>query len=806
MADESMTDVKLTWDDPNFTSHITPDHLKITSVCEEFGNLLGICSETCEQVKRQVLAESKLDPLPALKVRIGFSEHDVVRYLGSRPGGQMFLALVCALVTAFDPWESAQILATLIEWHLEQKERCPLAEHIHPLLSAINARCQLSGFAEHIVDYEIIISGELRDRGHHAASLGRLEKTPGIEAVIKLVDLLVFIQAETLNERKVKAFSVYAGSCAPWIAALVRWWLHMEPPMVVGTGSSRSDTFRHGEVKVGIILVFQTEGHTPEDIKIKRFCSGTDRDDWHLGLGRAKQYGGLVRIETYFRLMLNAFRLDRGQANLAAVEVIPFALTEARKRLTMCSEGCVVRDRWGAPCETTTDLSSKKAKLRQQSGTSGTDVHKISTDRFEPFPERRDINTILRLVDGCGGKHMQDLRSKQMGMAMAIHDHPQASLFLGQMRFAYDLAEWEKGGFRSQLRAMVEPSATTIFDEQMAHIVAMILALSLFRNPEQLLVRPDPFIWKDPEIEPSTVISAICRLFRKQEACCDVMEWHRVCRKLAGESWDEAPEENYRERQQTILSCHGGQLVWPVILFSRVLPAEGESYLRLHWRRGAIYDEATRRPYQSVIGVDNRTEPETVSQSVFEIPSRLAISDMSASQSHIKVLRKVDGAVLRCAMARFLGSRNFRANECLVDPSGVFRTLASAERIGMCLHNPDVPMDIAVPMDTDVGSPSALPGVYLCSPEEAMPWYWDWANKADDQDAARRGLDALLKYARSDRDRPGAVAVVPATDNDEMRLFALSKPVGAHVAVRQRACLACCVKFCKEFGFGILVL
>ncbi|KAI1414410.1 hypothetical protein F5Y13DRAFT_197403 [Hypoxylon sp. FL1857] len=805
MADEHMTDMKLTWDDLEFTSHPNEDYLKVASACSEFGKTLKICWETCWQVEKQVLADENT-PLPSLKVIIGFSEHDVVRHLGGTLGGLKFLALACTLVTAFDPSECAQVLATLMERHLEQEEQqSPTADQLCPLMSAINARCQLSGFAEHILDYEIIISHGLRDRDHHAASLSRLGKTPNTEAVIKLVELLVLLQVGKFKDRELKAFSVYTGSCAPWIAAFVRWWLHKEPLMFVEDEPSGSEKFREGETKAGIKIVFPTDDDTPEDIKIRGIYSEADWEDWYFGLGRAEQYGGLVQIDTYFRLMLNAFRLDRGQANMAAVEVIPFALSEARKRLTMCSEGCVSRDRWGAPCEATTDLGSTKAKLRQQPGTAGSDLHKIFTDRFEPFPERQDINKILGLIGGCEGKHMQDLRSKQMDMGMLIHDHPQAAAFLGQKKYASELAEWEKGEFRSQFRAMVAPGATTIFDEQMAHIVATILALSLFRDPEQLLVRPDPFVWRDPELEPSTVISAIFRVFRWQEACCDVAEWHRVCRKLAGEQWDGTREQE-QCRQHAIISSGSGQAVWPVILFSKTLPTDGESYLRLQWHRGSIYDEESGRPYLGVVGVDSRTEPSIVSQSAFEIPSRLTISDTSASGGHVEVVREEDDRILRCALVRAV---NGRLSETRVDPSGVFRTLASAERIGMCSHNSEALMDITNPVDTDAGTTAAIPEVYLCSPDDAMPWYWGWVHRADAKDAVWRGLGPLLVSVRSDAssgDRPGAVAVVPTAGSDEMQLFALAKPVGAHVAVRQRACLSCCVKFCREFGFDILVL
>ncbi|KAI1091757.1 hypothetical protein F5B19DRAFT_493167 [Rostrohypoxylon terebratum] len=53
---------------------------------------------------------------------------------------------------------------------------------------------------------------------------------------------------------------------------------------------------------------------------------------------------------------------------------------------------------------------------------------------------------------------------------------------------------------------------------------------------------------------------------------------------------------------------------------------------------------------------------------------------------------------------------------------------------------------------------------------------------------------------------PGAIAVIATAGDETMRMFALAKPVGAHVALRNKACVECCLKFCKENGFEILGL
>ncbi|KAI2778182.1 hypothetical protein F4815DRAFT_249356 [Daldinia loculata] len=808
-----MADVNNAWENTNFMFLLSEDYSGITSACDKLGDLLGICDETCEEVKEKVLANFTPITIPPLCVTIGFPSQGIAHYLGSKPGGQRFLALVCTLVTAFNLSECAQVLVNLMGRHLKFGEiRCPTAEQLNPLLNTVEARCNLSNFASHVVDYEIILSHELRKRYHGAAFLGRLAKTPDANTVAKLAELLILHQAGGPNDGKPKAITIQAGRCVPWIVAFLRWWLRKEPMVYIGEGQSpQYEKLIQGETNIGIKLVLPTQKDAPEPIRIRAIYSESHWEDWNFHQGHAEHYNGLVPMRTYFRLMLNALKLDQGQANEAAVEVIPYALSTARKGLTMCSEGCVPRSRWGSPCDTTTDIAGAKSKLWQKSqeedkeGILASEVLKISSGRFEPFPERADINSILQLVGGCEGKHMQDLRSRQMGLP--LWGHKEAAAFLEQARHEDERKDW-LAGFRSQF-PLGQPGPTTIFVEQIAHIVATILVLSLFRNSEGLMVRPDPFIWQNAEFAPSTAISAICRISRAQTACCDVTEWHRVCRKLAGE-----PEGRSEiERRNAIISCGAGQVVWPAVTLDWKLPVNDESYLRLHWCRGKIFNHHGYRLYRSIVAMNSRVTPVLASRSAPVIPPRLTPSNASGvkqTQYGFNLqLHPLDNQVLECCLLRSFESEGNRITFAALDPTGVLKTLASAERIESCPHDEHASVNVVTTTNAlggDGNAAAIFPDVYLCTPEDALPWLRDWARRADVQQVARQGLSEILAHVRGAEGPPGAVAVIPTAADDRLRIFTLAKPVGAHVAIRGHACLACCVKFCKQFGFNVLVL
>ncbi|KAI1452381.1 hypothetical protein F4805DRAFT_472428 [Annulohypoxylon moriforme] len=849
MADEVMIDTAVpSWDHPHFTSYRTKvDYLRLTFACEELGEMLGICDETCEEVKKQILTNDQAFTLPALKLFIGFSKNDVTCSLSNKIGGLKFLALVCALVTAFRPQECAKILAKLMENHLKRAEdRHPIAEELLPLISSINSRCQLSGFSERVANYEIRFIHCLRDRRHDAATISRLEKTPDLDAVVKIVNLLKQLQTNDTTGpfSNLKAFSIQAGLCAPWIAAFLHWWLNQES-MIYLEGDSPLENRKliHGDTKVGVKLVFPIDEYSPQYIQIRELYSGSVWRNWYFEVGEAEQYNGLVSVPTYFRLMLCAFRLDRGQAKRAAIEVLPFALSEVWKGLTMCSGACVTRDRWGAPCIHDEQECPKRKQQRQeplenQSGVgSSRDVsHAIYTTRFQPFPSRQDINRVLQLVPGCEGQHMQDLRSKQIGTPIQSHDAVAA--FLELKIFEHQCAEWANATFKSQFTPLLSPGQTTLFVEQMAHLAAVVLALAMFERVGGLQVRPDPMVWRNKSMRPSTVISAIFRVFRKEEACCDVEEWHRVCRMLAGdvqeddvrleafEEEEEEPLEKCCRQDSSIISCYGGQAVWPTVLFEDGLPRDGESYLRLSWRRGNLYDQCDFRRYHRVMGSDSRIVPGNVPRNAFEIPSRLSKDNMSTSENNIIVVRdEGPRGILKYSLISCSDPEGGKRNGIHVDPVGIIRTLASAESIEACMHPHDAPMEIPlhltvhltnigpITINTTGGSTSSLAEVYLCAPDDALPWYWDWVSKINQLDhddvpnTAQKHLGALLEHARNNTgSTPGVVAVVPSDGDEKMRFFALAKPIGAHVVVRRRACVECCVKYCKDNGFDILVL
>ncbi|KAI1442965.1 hypothetical protein F5Y02DRAFT_429252 [Annulohypoxylon stygium] len=822
------------WDYSRFEKDsLSAEDLKVATAYEKFGEMLSICDETCQQVEQTVGTFNREIDLAIFGVAIGFSDADAMRYFINTKGGLKFVALVCALVTAFGSRECAEILAQSMKHYLSRaKKQYPTAEELLPLIRSIHDRCQLSGFADRIVNYEIKFIHHLLDLG--ATCPSRLGKTPAMALVIKIISMLQDLQADHADEFgfQLKAFEIRAGICALWIAAMLNWWSGKEATTYIIDRQSKKNV-KLGPLHLGNVMTFVNleiviDQSSPPYARVLEFYPSMTKDlDSIDGIGKAEQYGGLVTISSYFRLMLCAFRLDRGEGEKAILEALPFVLAAAQSSLAVCSGACVTHDRWGSPCFHDLKRDRTQKGLRQQPGRqpdqqeqrsprSDDPSSQIYTTTFKPFPSRPEIDRVLMLVPGCGLKKVQ-------GISEPVHQYRSAATFVQSQNMD---SQWFRALFKSQLPPILHKGPVTRFTEQVAHVAATILALSLFEAVETLLVRPDPMVWRRGEVKPSTVISAICRVFGGEKACCDVEEWHRICRILAGDDGSREKDEEIKppvENDGTIVSCVGGQAVMSLIPFQKDLPGDDESFLKLNWRRGNMFHKHSLRRCHKLTGSDSYSLQVRASMDAFEVPPGLTASHLSPDQHWAMVVRETPRqGILECAMVYHADEGEGGNLRRWINRGGMLRTLASTERIEACMHPPSSSVDIPAhaeqvrgpkTISANTSSASSPLVVYPCGPGNPFPWFWE-CTKFINHELKGEGRAAVLKTVakysrRSSVDAhgyPGAIAVVSTYGDNNLRMFALSKPVGAHAALRHGACVECCLKFCKENEFEILVL
>ncbi|KAI0457743.1 hypothetical protein F5B21DRAFT_462973 [Xylaria acuta] len=201
--------------------------------CEQFGNTLAISQETRLKIERTVLPTPEPVSLQFLKLKVGFLKHDCAVQLGSNQAGLRFLALAATLISSLPPFSCAQALASMLEATSTNNQYLPTTRHLTDLVSSLEGRCRLAGFADVVYGYHSIINGVARARGLPVNEKDPL--VPDSRGLTTLVD--VFRQMQRIGEHEVASVVVEACASAAWIAAFSKWSLETPPSIYLADGT-----------------------------------------------------------------------------------------------------------------------------------------------------------------------------------------------------------------------------------------------------------------------------------------------------------------------------------------------------------------------------------------------------------------------------------------------------------------------------------------------------------------------------------------------------------------------------------------
>ncbi|KAI0863629.1 hypothetical protein F4860DRAFT_44145 [Xylaria cubensis] len=201
--------------------------------CEQFGNTLAISQDTRLKIERTVLPTPEPVSLQFLKLKFGFLKHDCAVQLGSNQAGLRFLALAAALVSSLPPFSCAQALASMLEATTTDKQYLPTTRQLTDLMSSLEGRCRLAGFADVVYGYHSAINGVSRAKG-----LSVYEGEPHVPDSKGLTTLIdVFRQMQRIGEREIESVVVEAFASAAWIAAFSKWSLETPPSIYLADGT-----------------------------------------------------------------------------------------------------------------------------------------------------------------------------------------------------------------------------------------------------------------------------------------------------------------------------------------------------------------------------------------------------------------------------------------------------------------------------------------------------------------------------------------------------------------------------------------
>ncbi|KAI0805587.1 hypothetical protein GGR55DRAFT_265982 [Xylaria sp. FL0064] len=285
--------------------------------CEQFGNTLAISRETCLRIERTVLPTPEPATLRFLKAKVGFLKHDCAIQLGSNQAGLQFLALASALISSISVWKCADALMLMLESATSDRRLLPTTRHLADLMSSLEGRCRLSGFADVVFGYNSIIVGASTAKGYSTYSLGH--NVPGSRGLAALVDACR--QLQRIGDDKISSIFVEARDCAAWVAAFSKWSLELQPSIQFTDGTS---IISQPGSRLTIVVLAERD-RLENDLTITKRSKLDSIHD--LIVHSASQHDTTYRVSfnTYKSLLVDSFG-DRKWAKDAVIAALPLAI------------------------------------------------------------------------------------------------------------------------------------------------------------------------------------------------------------------------------------------------------------------------------------------------------------------------------------------------------------------------------------------------------------------------------------------------------------------------------------------------
>ncbi|RSM07034.1 hypothetical protein CEP52_005409 [Fusarium oligoseptatum] len=696
----------------------TSDNVQVLAIlsCERFGNTVAMSTETRRRMERSVVPTPPPAVLGFLQVTVGYAASDCVTYLGRSMAGLQFLGLACALVTTMDAFQSGLAVHAMVEDSAADKTLVPTEKQIIDLLKSITPRCSRSGFANEVAGWQLL----LRNSTHPGLPPYRSMFCPHIEAVMALVD--AFRQLRRVGGADVAQVIIEVSDWAPWTAAFTKWCLGFPPSIIDKDGVPILE-----QAGSEVLMIIRPE--LPRNFKVTVHSSiGAPSElvsakfDPQVGLG-------MVRIGTYGQLLMSYYEFDRGTAVRAVQQALPYALRQTHQKMVF----------WGRGAGNASPLEWWKPLQGENEGL----VLPVNTDlkrlKASPFPPERVIAKLYAAFLGL--PELPEFRNLDPGLV--ISDLPLVRLHMQHLAGVCRCSEC------SAPRLGSPRCIKNLFLEDLAILVADILALSLFQNPDSLLVyytstsrwgENSQFI-KDVRSVITKGHGTVCPLGCVLERALELI----------------GHETKYS--RGWVMSSYNGQAVWPTIYETSNYEKEG--FLSLSWLPGHIWHKNTSHKVATstdAVFATTDSEMDIRREGVSE-PCDL----YPTLQVQWQATLRADGLQVSIGLKGKAGTLKVSHN-----PAYILENLANALLVGKCQHSPDAKLD----------APDRFS--FLTGP--IFPF------------------DPLAT--------DGMIGIVAVDRRDELGLMALSCdfPPGQFVILRKGACLSCCLQVARDAGAGAIVL
>ncbi|KAF2470573.1 uncharacterized protein BDR25DRAFT_393691 [Lindgomyces ingoldianus] len=691
------------------------------TVCNAFGSTIAMCQETSRRIEAHVAPTPNPAIINFLQATAGYSKDDCASIMSRTLGGVQFLGLAAAIVSSMNPLEGARALDLMLRESASEESNLPTLRQLKEFLVILEARCNLSAFADTVVGWQIFLT----EKPVLAPVLGKSTLfTPPPEGVAHLVR--AFRELHRLGDSSASKIIIHTTSCTAWVVAFTKWCLGVPPSVFSDEGTP---ILEQPDSTVSVITrsksnddsQFQVEVLDDIGVSLLRLAAHNGEQRW----------AGMVGIGSYGQWLLREFSFYNEATVQTLEEMLPYALHQ-----------------------TVTSLKFSRYRLFDNSGpidnwpetASKPNSPQIINSMLElgltPFPEYGSISRIISLAFNM--TEQPTIRRLEEGTLIA--DLPVMNSYLQTLEKHCHCSLCSQENM-----AAYESCAKDRFFWNAAHMVADILALSLFHGPHA------PLIWCGHTLSSrNSFVGAIYSILTAGSINhCEIYSALEWAHDLVGHNV--LPENNPRD---WIMSCYKGQVIYPAIFDYFSVRKHG--FLAMFWLPGSLrYKGGTYSRVQSSHGPVSGEDPITAT---YTKPVSQLCNLVPGLRLSWKV--KVGDDVLEASVS--LDGMGGTYSHITYPPGMILPNLASALLVEACQH--------------EHGQELATINPFLAYTGPIRPVF-------------------------SKNNMVHKVGVVAVSGANDMRLFSLIC-AGYHIPIilRGNACLACCIDIYRKTRFPVIVL
>ncbi|KAJ2981361.1 hypothetical protein NQ176_g2068 [Zarea fungicola] len=294
-------------------------HPLALQACEKFGATLAMSQETCAKILHVVVPTPPPTVLKFMRGVVGYLANDCATHLGSSQAGVQFLGLATAFVATMSLTDGASALSLMLARSATDKQLLPTGPQLKRLLTSLEPRCHKAGFATEVAGWHMLLHKLTRAENDSQLDAAQLRDYPSAEAIATAVD--AFRQLRRVGESSVVRVAFTVNDSAAWLIAFTKWCLGNAPSVHLDDGTKLLE-----QPASDVVIIVEIQRSVERKGLRASIYHSIGGPQELIAAPSTNQWSGMVSIETYGRLRLQALGLSSEAGFKAVKRSLPCAV------------------------------------------------------------------------------------------------------------------------------------------------------------------------------------------------------------------------------------------------------------------------------------------------------------------------------------------------------------------------------------------------------------------------------------------------------------------------------------------------